>query len=271
MEKKWDLFISHASEDKESFVRPLANELVKRSLNVWYDEFVLEIGDSLRQSIEKGITDSNYGLIVLSHNFFKKNWPQKELNALFSKDIIKDKSTLIPIWHQLDIRDVLNYSPFLADIVALNSSGSEITEIAQKLVELVLPQSVREEDAISKVNSFKHFGNYDKKRMIYEIYHRLDILANYEEEVFEHPLHGDENWDKFVIEKDLIRRKHGLPKGLYEIGEPYGKSEISAIKKEVRNWIYKKNSDEQIQEFADKLFFWHMFCLGFQITFRVQV
>ena len=48
-EESHDVFISHASEDKDAIVRPLANALISCGLKVWYDEFTLRIGDSLRQ------------------------------------------------------------------------------------------------------------------------------------------------------------------------------------------------------------------------------
>ena len=56
--KKWDLFISHTSEEKESVARPLAEELRKRGLSVWYDEFTLYLGDSLRKKIDEGLAHS---------------------------------------------------------------------------------------------------------------------------------------------------------------------------------------------------------------------
>ena len=70
--KKWDVFISHASEDKEDFVRPLAEKLQKCGVKVWYDEFELKMGDSLSDSINRGLQESKYGIIVLSQAFFEK-------------------------------------------------------------------------------------------------------------------------------------------------------------------------------------------------------
>ncbi|MFK8011983.1 MAG: toll/interleukin-1 receptor domain-containing protein [Marinicellaceae bacterium] len=93
---KYDLFISHASEDKELFVKELAVELKERGVLVWYDEFALKAGDSIRESIEKGILSSKAGLVVLSKNFFKKEWTKKELNALNSLEI-GNKNKIIPI------------------------------------------------------------------------------------------------------------------------------------------------------------------------------
>ncbi len=77
---EWDAFISHASEDKIDFVEPLALELRSRGLKIWYDNFTLTIGDSLRRSIDRGLGHSKFGVVILSPNFFSKEWPQKELD-----------------------------------------------------------------------------------------------------------------------------------------------------------------------------------------------
>jgi len=58
---KWDVFICHASEDKDAFVRPLAVALRQLGVSVWYDEFSLEVGDSISRSIDKGLAESAYG------------------------------------------------------------------------------------------------------------------------------------------------------------------------------------------------------------------
>lgn len=119
---QWDVFISHASEDKEPFVRSLASELGKE-VKVWYDDFTLRVGDSLRQSIDKGLAQSRYGIVVLSHNFFTKNWPQRELDGLVSRERDGAK-VILPIWLDVDVEDVRQYSPMLADRwAALASEG----------------------------------------------------------------------------------------------------------------------------------------------------
>lgn len=79
---RWDAFICHATEDKTEVARPLANLLESKGLHTWYDEFSLNVGDSLRRSIERGLAKSRYGIIIVSKNFFAKEWPQKELDAL---------------------------------------------------------------------------------------------------------------------------------------------------------------------------------------------
>lgn len=86
-EFEWDAFVCHASEDKESFVEPLVAELQKYGLKIWLDKFTLHVGSSLQESIDEGLAQSRFGIVVLSHAFFARNWPQKELNALFSRQV----------------------------------------------------------------------------------------------------------------------------------------------------------------------------------------
>ncbi|HEX8833690.1 MAG TPA: toll/interleukin-1 receptor domain-containing protein, partial [Abditibacteriaceae bacterium] len=135
-EEIYDVFISHASEDKEEFVRPLTQELESQGFKVWYDELTLKVGDSLRQSIDRGLAGSRYGVVVLSSAFFSKNWPQYELNGLTAREMDGAK-VILPIWHKVSKNEVMQYSPTLADKVALNSSVNSVEEIANQLAEVL--------------------------------------------------------------------------------------------------------------------------------------
>lgn len=131
-DKVWDVFICHASEDKDSFVRPLAVELNK-TIRVWYDEFTLTVGDSLRQKIDEGLAKSRYGIVVLSEAFFAKNWPQAELDGLMSREMAGTHiKVILPVWHKVRRDDVLGYSPILADRLAAESKDG-ILEVVTKL------------------------------------------------------------------------------------------------------------------------------------------
>ncbi len=116
----WDVFISHASEDKEAFVRDLVETLTAKGLKVWYDEFTLTLGDSLRRSIDHGLANSRFGVVVLSRSFFAKEWPQRELDGLVAREISSGK-LILPIWHEVSKEDVASFSPILADRLAVNS------------------------------------------------------------------------------------------------------------------------------------------------------
>ncbi|UZO79670.1 toll/interleukin-1 receptor domain-containing protein [Aquimarina sp. ERC-38] len=134
--KEFDFFVSHASEDKEDFVKPLIEAMQNKNLEVWYDEFELKVGDSLRRSIDKGLSNSKYGVVILSSSFFKKNWTQYELDGLVTKEMEGIK-VILPIWHKVSKNEVVSYSPTLADKVALNSSIYSIDEIVERLGELL--------------------------------------------------------------------------------------------------------------------------------------
>ena len=134
--QSYDAFISHASEDKDSFVRPLAHALQDMGFSIWYDEFQLKVGDSLRRSIDKGLIQSRYGIVVLSPDFFAKDWPQYELDGLVAKEMTKGK-VILPIWHKVSKDEVLSYSPSLADKIALSTSMNTIEELAHKLNEIL--------------------------------------------------------------------------------------------------------------------------------------
>lgn len=130
MTKKWDVFISHASQDKNAFVRPLAHALVDFGLSVWYDEFTLEVGDSIRKKIDEGLAESRYGVVVLSPSFFSKSWPQEELDGLYSREIAEGK-VILPVWYNLDVDGVRQYSPLLASKLA--ATGDVANVVAQLL------------------------------------------------------------------------------------------------------------------------------------------
>jgi len=131
-----DVFISHASEDKDEFVRPLANALISEGLNVWYDEMTLRIGDSLRQKIDKGLANSRVGLVVLSPSFIDKGWTNYELDGIVTK-AVSGEQVLLPIWHNITKQQVVDFSPSLADKVARSTATHTIEEIAREIAELI--------------------------------------------------------------------------------------------------------------------------------------
>lgn len=134
---EYDLFISHASEDKEEFVRPLVETLESLGVKVWYDEFTLKVGDSLRKNIDHGLINSRFGTVILSLSFCSKNWTQYELDSMVTREMNGHKM-ILPIWHKITKNEVMEFSPALADKVALNTSMLTIEEIADKLSEVIL-------------------------------------------------------------------------------------------------------------------------------------
>jgi len=142
------LFISHASEDKAAFVKGLADALKANSkFAVWYDDYSLRVGDSLLQSISKGLRSCDYAIVVISPGFISKKWTNEELAACFALETTERK-IILPIWHDVTEEDVRLYNPMLADRVALKSSQSlqaitseieAVTTYAQKAKQLANP------------------------------------------------------------------------------------------------------------------------------------
>jgi hypothetical protein len=134
----FDVFISHASEDKSVFVTPLANALKGYGLKVWFDKFTLKVGDSLHDSIEKGLARSRYGVVVVSRKFLAKNWPRAELRGLFEREMEGHK-VILPVWHKISSAQVKKHLPMLADKLALRSSDGT-DAVARSLVETIRPE-----------------------------------------------------------------------------------------------------------------------------------
>ena len=138
--KLYDVFICHASEDKDDFVRPLAEALRSHHLEVWYDEFALDVGDSLREAIDRGLATSRYGIVVLSPSFFRKRWPRRELNGLVARETGEDRAMILRVWHRVDRDEVLAFSPPLADLwAAVSASG--ISTVVGQLLKKLQPES----------------------------------------------------------------------------------------------------------------------------------
>lgn len=134
--EKWDVFISHASEDKP-YVEPLAAALRDAGVSVWYDNMALSWGDDLRPMIDKGLVNCRFGIVVLSKAFLgKKKWTEHELNGLFAREQAGRKLVL-PIWHGIGRGDLLAYSPALADRLAKIAETDSVDDIVRSLLELL--------------------------------------------------------------------------------------------------------------------------------------
>ena len=135
---EYDVFISHASEDKKDFVDEFVAELRKAGVKVWYDTSQIAWGDSLRKRIDDGLTKSRFGIAILSPNYIAdgKYWTKEELDGIFQMESINGK-TLLPIWHNLTKKQVINFSPIVANRKAMSTATMTAYEIAQELVKLI--------------------------------------------------------------------------------------------------------------------------------------
>jgi hypothetical protein len=130
-------FISHDTRDKESLVRELALEMSKLMCPVWYDEYSLKVGDSLRASIERGLKETKKCVVVLSPHFLSnEGWGKAEFDSIFTREILEKQNVILPVWHNVGSSEVYQYSPRLADKVGLDSAMG-VPELARRLVSAI--------------------------------------------------------------------------------------------------------------------------------------
>jgi len=137
--KQWDAFVSHAVEDQETFVRRLSTMLTRLGLSIWYAETALHVGNSLSASISRGLACSRYGIVVISPHFIAKQWTNWELAGLVNRQNSEEQHLILPIWHGVTKKEVMDFSPPLADLMALNTATEQADEIAFKLLRRIRP------------------------------------------------------------------------------------------------------------------------------------
>lgn len=126
-------FLSHDTRDKDEIARPLALRLITMMCPVWYDEYSLKLGSGLRQSIEIGLKECKRCILILTPYFLSNTgWTKTEFNSIFTREILERTNVVIPIWHGVTAREIYEYSPSLADRVAIEWSKG-IDEVSRQI------------------------------------------------------------------------------------------------------------------------------------------
>ncbi len=137
---KWEkpkAFISHDSRDKQNIAEPLALQLQKFFCPVWFDKFSLQVGDSLRESIERGLKECPKCIFVLTPNFLSNGgWSKREYDSIFTRELIEQQKVILPVWYNVSVEDVYKYSPMLADRFGAQWSEG-VEEVARQLVRVI--------------------------------------------------------------------------------------------------------------------------------------
>jgi hypothetical protein len=136
----WDVFMSHAFEDKVGFVDGLVNCLEAAGLKVWYDKGNLTGGDSLVAGIEEGLRQSRFGVVVLSPRYFAKGWPKAELEALLARDNSDQSRRLLQVWLEISLAQVQEQSLMLASAIAFQADKGVLT-VAEALRTVIKSRS----------------------------------------------------------------------------------------------------------------------------------
>lgn len=244
-ESKYDFFISHASEDKDSFVRPLAQELIDRGYNVWYDEFSLKVGDSLIQSISDGIQNSLYGILVLSKNFFVKKWTKKELEVLLHKEIITDNNLILPIWLNIDKDDVYKFSPFLIDKLGITANFNNIVHVINSIEDKVSIKTITINEVRGIIEHLCICNQDRRNKYFFDLEKRVTSIYLYMQEYENWCNDNDELLDtnegqlQMSFKEKEFRNEYQIPHGVWLNHESLSDF-IEIIIKLCKNWIYRK-------------------------------
>lgn len=125
-------FISHDSRDKDLIARPIAVGLASLMCPVWFDEFSLRVGDRLRESIERGLREARKCILVITPNFVaNRGWTREEFNAIFTRELVDRSDVILPVWHEVTRDQVFEFSPVLADRVAVSWSVGAVEAVRQ--------------------------------------------------------------------------------------------------------------------------------------------
>lgn len=255
--KKYDFFISHASEDKDLFVRPLVNKLTEIGFNIWYDEFTLKIGDSLFVEISEGIKNSSFGIIILSENFLKKEWTKKELNGLISKEIFTNEDVILPIWLDITAQKIYDYSPILADKVAISVKNNEIDKVIEHIFNKTKLFVTTKEMIIDKIDFLKKCDLQQQQKYILDVETRIKNLFLYQEAYYiwynSENIYDENEWDNILSEqkKNQLLKEYGIPYGVWENFELVFDSTVSNLIRLLKKWVKRKLTIDE----AEELFF----------------
>lgn len=137
---EYDVFVSHASEDKDAVVDGLVQQLEALGVDVWYDDDQIQIGDSLMDSLNEGLSESRYGVIVLSENFIDKNWPESELKALMQR-FQQDDVGIMPLRYGISHEVIVDTYPILSDLVSRPVASDTIQDRVQEVYNVIDQES----------------------------------------------------------------------------------------------------------------------------------
>ncbi|MBB5208003.1 hypothetical protein HNQ52_001532 [Chiayiivirga flava] len=245
-------------------MRPLAQSLNEIGLTVWYDEYSLRPGDSLRRSIDKGLAQCSVGVVVLSPSFFIKEWPQRELDALYSSEIA-ERARIIPIWHDIDFKGVAAVSPLLADRLAINSSIG-VKKIASKISALFPDRNKLSANELADLlDQAINFATYSAESHSVGVYHRFLSINAFKEDfgvVLDEKSKGldlDEDFpdalsDELEQVKAKLKAKHQIPHGVYLTTDPpVRESELSWWRDFFSGWSSGTLTKQQSRTLAFEL------------------
>ena len=127
---EYDVFISHANKDKEDLIEELYQSLQKLGISIFYDKESLEWGDNWKERILNGTKKAEFAIIVISENFFDREWTERELSEFLNRQNRNGQKLILPIVHNITMQQLQEKYPNVADIQAINSKDYTCDQIA---------------------------------------------------------------------------------------------------------------------------------------------
>jgi hypothetical protein len=138
MVPEYDVFISHANKDKEDYVEDLYKSLNKLGVNIFFDKESLEWGDNWKDKILSGANKAEFAIIVISENFFDREWTERELKEFLNKQNRNGQKLILPILHRISMEQLQKKYPSVADIQAIESTQCNYDEIALYFAKILI-------------------------------------------------------------------------------------------------------------------------------------
>jgi hypothetical protein len=115
-----EVFISYASEDRV-VAESIARELTELGVPTFFDRFSMQAGDSILESVQRGLASAKFGVVIVSPDSLEKDWPREELRQLL-RGRIEGRTRILPVWHNVAEDQVQTHQPLLSDIWAVSTS-----------------------------------------------------------------------------------------------------------------------------------------------------
>lgn len=183
----YDVFLSHANNDKIEFVEDLKKSFDKLGIRVFYDRDTLKWGDNWKKKIIEGLENCDFGVIVISNSFFGREWTEKELKALMSRQNKSGLKIILPILYNTTLKDLTAHYKKLADIQFLDASQCDIKDITIQLASVLLSEKSRTDKQLENDSLFDDLFSRMNTLDFYEWFSRLiengnQFIEDYSEE-----------------------------------------------------------------------------------------
>ena len=128
--KQFDVFISHAAKDKMSYVDELYAVIRKLGIHIFYDTDSISWGDKWKDKILQGTKESEFAVIIISNNFFEREWTERELKEFLLQQNDSGQKIVLPLLHGISSKDLQEHYPEVGDIQYITTDSHSREEIA---------------------------------------------------------------------------------------------------------------------------------------------